>query len=90
MLLGPDTTGEVSYHYVGRTRIINLSAELGWIGKYLPLGRRALGLVAGFDMYATVSISCFLAFVETKLFAEPKQVANASSSISNNNKKPPH
>ena len=29
---------EVSQHSVGRTRMINLPAELGWISKNLPLG----------------------------------------------------
>ena len=35
----------MSQHSVGRTRMINLPAELGWISKNLPLGPRASGQV---------------------------------------------
>ena len=34
----------MSQHSVGRTRMINLPAELGWISKNLPLGPRPSGL----------------------------------------------
>ena len=37
----------MSQHSVGRTRNINLPAELGWISKNLPLGPRPLGCALG-------------------------------------------
>ena len=37
----------MSQHSVGRTRMINLPAELGWISKHLPLGPRPSGCALG-------------------------------------------
>ena len=39
----PYYSWELFQHSVGRTSMINLPAELGWISKNLPLGPRAAG-----------------------------------------------